>query len=286
MKSYLIPMTSIALVCSGAVLADEKSEQQIDMSSPTEAYTALGVGYGNEGMNLKAMYMLSDPNADRKSGFILEFNDVFDQEGGAPKFSGTTVMGGMVVPQMNDKTTNRNYRFRYGSVNTTNGLGHMVDAVVKDHPFYGQTAVVQAGAVATLPIGDNAFIWPVLMAGGVIMEDNTSKLASYDPGLVAANNLSSSGIDWASTIYSVKVYGRYKFNDTWWILGAWTYTDAFGGKSWDAPVSEGGLELSPQQIELTLGYQITNRQNLRLNFHSYSESGSSDKFWLEYNYAF
>ncbi len=118
------------------------------------------------------------------------------------------------------------------------------------------------------------------------MEDNTSKLASYDPGLVAANNLSSSGIDWASTIYSVKVYGRYKFNDTWWILGAWTYTDAFGGKSWDAPVSEGGLELSPQQIELTLGYQITNRQNLRLNFHSYSESGSSDKFWLEYNYAF
>ncbi|GAL35714.1 hypothetical protein JCM19240_561 [Vibrio maritimus] len=125
MKSYLIPMTSIALVCSGAALANEEAEQQIDMSSPTEAYTALGVGYGNEGMNLKAMYMLSEPDSDRKSGFILEFNDVFDEKGGDPKFSGTKVMGGMVVPQMDDKTTNRNYRFRYGSVNTTNGLGHM-----------------------------------------------------------------------------------------------------------------------------------------------------------------
>jgi predicted porin len=79
----------------------------------------------------------------------------------------------------------------------------MVNAVVKDHPFYGQTAVIQAGAVATL-------------------------LASID----------------------------------------------------------GGLELSPQQIELTLGYQFTNRQNLRLNYHNFSDSDAPDKVWLEYNYAF
>lgn len=157
----------------------------------------------------------------------------------------------------------------------------MVDAVVKEHPFYGTTTVIQAGALATIPIGDNAYIWPVVMLGGVILEDNMSKLVGED-----AVSISSSGMDWASTIFSTKIYSRYKFNDSWWVLGSWTYTDDLMGKSWNDGVRDGGLELSPQQFEITLGYQITSKQNLRANFLSYSESGSSDRFWVEYNYAF
>jgi hypothetical protein len=275
MKKHLLALTITSLVCSGYAVADEKEE--IDMSSPTEAYTALGIGYGNEGINLKAMYMTSEPGDARKTGFIIEANDITDQEGGSPQFSGIGATG----PQFNSQTTNTNYRFRYGSLNTNNGLGNMVDAVIKDHPFYGKTAVVQAGALATIPVGENAYIWPVALLGGVVVEDNMDKLTP--PG---TTTFSSSGVDWASTIYSAKIYARYKFNDKFWLLGAWTYTDDLQGKSWSDKVSEGGLELSPQQIEVTVGYQITTTQNLRFNFHSFSESGSSDKFWVEYNYAF
>ncbi len=289
MKNQIIALTTAISLVSGYAIA---AEEEIDMSSPTEAYTALGVGYGNEGVNLKVMYMLSEPGADRKSGFILEFNDILDEEGGDPKFSGTVPMTHPVtgetiaVPAFADKTTNRNYRFRYGSLNTKNGLGGTLDAVFKDHPFFGQTAVVQAGPLATIPVGDSAYLWPVLLAGGVIVEDNMQKLYAYDAEAEAKTNLSSSGVDWASTIASFKVYGRYKFSDALWVLGAWTYTEEMSGKSWKDDVADGGLQLSSSQLELSLGYQITNTQNLRLNYHEYSGNGSADKLWLEYNYAF
>lgn len=291
MKKHLLALTVATVCASGCVLA---ADEEIDMSSPTEAYTALGVGYGNEGTNLKAMYMISEKGADRKTGFLLEANDIFDEEGGDPQFSGLAHRGckHMRGSTCWDKeTSNRNYRFRYGSLNTKNGLGHMVDAVIKDHPFFGQMGVAQAGVLATIPIGDNAFIWPVLLAGAVVMEDNYQEttgaaLASQNPALAKVSNTSSSGIDIASLVYSTKIYGRYKFNDTWWLLGAWTYTDEFSGKSWNKSIAEGGLQLSPQQFELSLGYQITKMQNIRLNWHSYSETGHTDNFWVEYNYAF
>lgn len=274
MKKQLLALVITSSIISVNSYANDK---EIDMSSPTEAYTALGIGYGNEGLNLKAMYMLSEAGASRKSGFIFEANDVTDKEGGNPKFSGMGSSG----PEFNKEISNTNYRFRYGSLNTLNGLGHMVDAVIKDHPFFGTTSVVQAGAVATIPIGKNAYIWPVILFGGVLMEDNMADLTS-NPG----ENLSSGGVHLASTIYSAKFYGRYKFNDSFWLLGSWTYTDELNGKSWNKDILDGGLQLSPQQIELTLGYQITNKQNLRFNFLSYSDSGGSDRFWVEYNYAF
>ncbi|MGX9459731.1 hypothetical protein ACWXWU_00630 [Shewanella sp. A14] len=281
MNKYLLALTITATLTSNYALSAE--EEEIDMSSPTEAYTALGVGYGNKGINLKAMYMLSEAGSDRKTGLILEANDITDQEGGDPQFSG--IQSGAVT--MNNETTNTNYRLRYGSLNTKNGLGYMIDAVVKDHPFFGQTSIIQAGALATIPVGDNGYIWPVILVGGVIVENNFSDTTAAAVGIPqAVTNMSSSGIDIASIVYSTKVYARYKFNDTWWLLGAWSYTDEISGKSWDESIANGGLQISPQQIELTLGYQITNTQNLRLNYHSYSESGSSDKLWVEYNYAF
>lgn len=279
MNKYLLALTFTAAVSSNYALAKE----EIDMSSPTEAYTALGIGYGNKGMNLKAMYMLSETGSERKSGFIFEANDIFDEKGGDPQFSG--IKDGRMT--MDYETTNTNYRLRYGSLNTKNGLGYMVDAVVKDHAFFGQTSVIQAGALATIPVGENAYIWPVLLVGGVIVEDNFSDTIGGGAGIPESlTNLSSSGIDIASIIYSTKVYARYKFNDSWWLLGAWSYTDELSGKSWDDSIAKGGLQISPQQIELTLGYQFTNTQNIRFNYHSYSRDGSCDKLWVEYNYAF
>ncbi|MEE2023554.1 MULTISPECIES: hypothetical protein [Alkalimonas] len=273
----MLCLTMATLSSTAYVSANETAT--IDMSSPTEAYTAFGLGYGNDGFSLKTMFMTSKPGDERNSGFIFEVNDITDKDGGKPKFSGISSDG--LSPQFKDETTNTNFRFRYGSVNTTNGIGKMIDAIVKDHPFYGTTVVVQAGALATIPVSDNAYIWPVILLGGVVMEDNTGQLVGEHA--VATR---SSGMDWASTIFSAKIYARYKFNDAWWLLGAWTYTDELMGKDWSDSIRDGGLELSPQQIEITLGYQITSKQNLRLSFHSYSKSGGSDRVWLEYNYAF
>ncbi|WOT04009.1 hypothetical protein [Shewanella youngdeokensis] len=279
MNKYLLALAITTALSSNYALAAE----EIDMSSPTEAYTALGAGYGNKGVSLKAMYTLSSADSNRKSGLIFEANDIFDQEGGDPQFSG--IKSGVMT--MDGETTNTNYRFRYGSLDTTNGLGHMVDAVVKDHPFFGQMAIVQAGALATIPVGENGYIWPVILVGGVIMEDNFSDTTGAAAGLPeSVTNLSSSGVDIASTVFTTKIYARYKFNETWWLLGSWSYTDEINGKSWNESIAEGGLQISPQQIELTLGYQLTPTQNIRFNYHSYSDKGSSDKLWVEYNYAF
>ncbi|MFT5593266.1 MAG: hypothetical protein ACI8SR_001638 [Oceanicoccus sp.] len=275
----------IIMVCSAFTANYVIADEDIDMSSPTEAYTALGTGIGNKGMNLKAMYMLSDPGATRKTGFILEMNDMTDEEGGDPKFAGS-------ASGMSDEVTNTNYRFRYGSLNTDNGLGWTLDAVFKDHPFFGQMSVIQAGPLATLPVNKNTFLWPVLLIGGVITEDNSHKLAEAKAQADTTGatqqslNTSSNGVDIASLITSFKMYGRYKFSDDWWFLGAYTYTQSILGKSWSDDVADSGLGIRDDQIELTLGYQVTQTQNLRFNFHRLSENESDDKIWVEYLYAF
>lgn len=293
MKKQIFALTAVAALTSGFAMAAE--EEQADMSDPTAAYTAVGIGYGNEGMNMKLMYMNSDPASPIKTGFLLEVNDPFDKEGGDPKFSGMTLVphpatGQMIpAPTFNDKQSNRNYRFRYGSINTENGLGHMLDMVLADHPFYGQIAVPQIGALATLPLfNDKLYLWPVFLVGGVIAEDNMKMLAGGlgNPAAASALNISSSGMDWASTIYSFKTYARYKFTDSLWLLGAYTYTEDMSGKSWDADILEGGLQMSSEQLEMTLGYQITPSQNLRFNYHHFSGNGSKDKLWIDYNYSF
>ena len=305
-------------------------EEDPDMSDPTAAYTAVGVGYGNEGAQLKLMYMSSPAGADRKTGYLLEINDIFDAEGGAPKFNG------YYPDAPADEVDNRNFRFRYGSLSTKTGIGQMVDVVNKDHAFFGRFTVAQVGALATIPVGDNLLIWPVVLAGGVIVEDNTADVASAaaagaaqaageaagqeaaaaalaagaTPEEAAAaaaaagaaagaaameqaqgqydqlTNLRSSGMSWASTVWSMKVYSRYKFTDSLWALGAYTTTEEMGGKSYSDDVAEGGLQLPKEQLELTLGYQITSTQNLRLNYHHYSSRSDLDRVWLEYNYAF
>lgn len=57
MEKHFLALIIATLTCSGYVSATESED--IDMSSPTEAYTALGVGYGNEGLSLRAMFMTS-----------------------------------------------------------------------------------------------------------------------------------------------------------------------------------------------------------------------------------
>lgn len=292
MKKQLFALSAMAALTSGVALA---AEEDADMSDPTAAYSAIGAGYGNEGMNLRFMYMSSDPDSPQKTGYLIEVNDVTNKEGGDPKFAGYPRPN---EPMPKDEVNNLNYRLRWGTINTENGLGGMLDAVLKDHPFFGMMAVAQVGGVATIPVTEDFYLWPVILIGGAIAEDNShyaadvieQQLDQLMPGagqqLDRLGKTSSSGVDWLSTVYSLKTYGRYKFTEKLWLLGSFTYTEELSGKSWHDKIEDGGLQISTEQLELTLGYQITTKQNLRLNYHHFSGKGGKDKVWVEYNYAF
>jgi hypothetical protein len=93
---------------------------------------------------------------------------------------------------------------------------------------------------------------------------------------------SSSGIEIASTVLTGTVYARYTITDKWWILANTRYTDHVGGKSWDDDTSEGGLQLDSSTTEISLGYQMNLKQNIRLC----ASTADDDSIGLERNYAF
>lgn len=283
MNKKLVTITAVIALTAGYAVAEET-----DMSDPTEAATAVGFGYGNEGLNLKLSYMNSEPGAAQKSGFLLEINDVLNSEGGADKFKEMAydATSNTVYPDMSDEVNNLNFRFRYGSVNTDNGLGAMVDIVLKDSPWYGHFAVAQAGALMTIPVTENGFIWPMVLVGGTLVENNMSQLNAYDSDTVAALNLNGDGIDLANTILSFKTYARWKFTEQLWVLGAYTYTDEFGGKSWDDDILDGGMQMPPEQIEVALGYQFTPKNNIRLDYAHFPSDDDLNKVWLNFNHVF
>lgn len=295
MKIEVLALSAVAALSScfamaADMTADKAAVKDADMSDPTAAYTAVGAGYGNEGLNLRFMYMSSDPSASQKTGYLLEIKDVTNKEGGDPKFAG--YLG------QKDERSNLNYRFRWATINTENGLGGMLDMALFDHPFFGMTAIPQVGGVATLPLTKNIYLWPVILVGGAVAEDNShyaadvieQQLNQMLPGagdqLDQLGKTSSSGVDWLSTIYSFKTYARYKFSEQLWLLTAYTYTEELSGKSWHDDIKDDGLQLSSEQLEVILGYQITAKQNLRFNYHHFSGNGGADKVWVEYNYAF
>lgn len=282
LKKTLFTFSAIVPLLAAPVLAEEKTE--IDMSDPTDAYTSLGIGYGTKGVGVKIMALLSEPGAKNKAIFILEGNDMLDEEGeDYGRFNG--LASDKCKHQANGlcfdaKKKNRNFRFRWASMNTTNGLGLTADAVVKEHPLFGQMTVAQFGGISTLPVSENTTFWALMLAGGVIIEDN---MALYNPNTPAIN---SDGVDWASTVYSFKMYARQKFTDRLWFLGSVAYTHEMKGKSYSKGVSRGGLGIGATQFEFIYGYQITPTQNITIKHFGFTNSGSTERVSLEYNYAF
>jgi hypothetical protein len=257
---------------SSTVIAEEAAN--LDMSDPTDVYTYLGSSYGTEGMNIKGQVMLSSNEAGhgQKSGIIFEVRNAFDEGDKDPQFTGVGATGAT----FNDKANNRSFRLRYGTINTVTGIGWSIDSVLADHPFFGTVAVVQAGPVMTIPVTDNFYIWPILYAGVVLTGDNSQDL---NPQVPAS---SSGGEDIASTVVTGTVYARYTITDKWWILANTAYTGEVSGKSWADDVSAGGLQLESSITEISLGYQINKKQNIR----TYASTADDNSYWLEYNHAF
>jgi len=292
MKMRTLAIAVMASMVPGLSFAADDSN--IDMSNPTDVYTSVGVSYGNAGMNLKGMLMLSETEGDagQKTGLIFEAKNIFNEGDKTKKFTGVVnhpTYG--PVPTFNDERSERSYRLRYGTINTTNGTGWSIDAVLGDHPFYGNMAAIQAGPVMTIPVTDNFYIFPILYVGAVVVEDNTEMLAAepvsaIDENLASAFNLRSSGIDVASLIMTGMVYGRYTINDNWWILASAQYTEAIQGKDWHDDVSEGGMQMASFTTEASLAYQINSHQNVRFNYKTDNSDNTDDTYWVEYNYAF
>ncbi|WP_028114393.1 hypothetical protein [Ferrimonas kyonanensis] len=275
---------TLAAMSFCALAADDAVEDAPNMGSPTEVYTYLGASYGTEGANLKGMMALSEDKGEyaQKSGILFEVKNIFNEGDKNDKFGGIEYglypdgSVGPVGTKTKGKASNRSYRLRYGTINTKNGLGFSVDAVFADHPFFGSTSVIQAGPVATIPVGDKILIWPILYVGGVIMDDNIQDLNPEWP------DSSSSGVDIASTIGTAMVYVNWKFTDKWWMLASYRYTMELNGKSWDDDVADGGLQMDATEFEVSVAYQLTKKQNVR----TYYSTAKNDSFWVEYNYAF
>ncbi|GGI87529.1 hypothetical protein [Shewanella gelidii] len=285
MKLRILSLAVIASMASGLTFAaDADKEADIDMSNPTDVYTSLGMSYGTAGANIKGQLMLSQKTASsgQKTGVIFEAKNIFNEDADTAKFSGMVNHPDYgMVPTFNDTKSERSYRLRYGTIDTTNGTGWSIDAVMGDHPFYGNYAVVQAGPVMTIPVTDKIYVWPILYAGAVVVEDNMPDLIGEQTTAV-----SSSGIDIPSLVMTGMVYARYAINDNWWTLLSASYTKEVQGKSWKDDVMDGGLQMPSFQGEFTVAYQLTKKQNIRVNYKTDNSDSTDDIYWLEYNHAF
>ncbi|WP_229359798.1 hypothetical protein [Ferrimonas aestuarii] len=278
-------MKKLTAVALAMLSLSAVAEEAPDMGNPTEVYNYLGLSYGSEGANLKGMRALSEDKGEyaQKTGILFEVKNIFNEKDKSPKFSGgfDMVPGVGPVPRMNDEADNRSYRLRYGTINTKNGLGWSVDAVLADHPFFGTMSVIQTGPVATIPVGDSLLIWPILYVGGVIVEDNTEDLV-MTPEQGMAQKIQSEGVDIASTIATGMVYVKWSITDKIWMLSSYQYTKELSGKSWEDSIMEGGLQLDADVTEVSFAYQVTDKQNIR----AYYSTAKDDSYWVEYNYAF
>ena len=145
-------------------------------------------------------------------------------------------------------------------------------------------AVVQAGPVMTIPVSDNFYIWPILYAGAVVVEDNMSQI--LPPNMAGSTAVSSSGIDVPSLIMTGMVYARYAFNDNWWTLVSASYTEELQGKGWSDDIMDGGLQMASFSGEISVAYQMNKRQNVRVNYKTDNSDSTDDSYWIEYNHAF
>jgi len=285
MKKRILSIAIFASMTSGLTYAADDAD--IDMSNPTDVYTSIGASYGSEGANIKGQLMLSEKTATsgQKSGVIFEAKNILNEGDKSPQFTGMVQHPDYgMVPTFNDETSKRSYRLRYGTINTTNGTGWSIDAILADHPFYGSMAVVQAGPVMTIPVTDNFYIWPILYAGGVVIEDNMSQI--LPPDMAGSTAVSSSGIDVPSLILTGMVYARYAFNDNWWTLLSASYTEEIQGKSWSDDIMAGGLQMASFSGEISVAYQMNKRQNVRVNYKTDNSDSTDDSYWIEYNHAF
>ncbi|ABV35202.1 hypothetical protein Ssed_0590 [Shewanella sediminis HAW-EB3] len=285
MKKRILSIAILASMTSGLTYAADDAD--IDMSNPTDVYTSIGASYGSEGANLKGQLMLSEKTGDtgQKTGIIFEAKNILNEGDKSPQFTGMVQHPDYgMVPTFNDETSKRSYRLRYGTINTTNGTGWSIDAILADHPFYGSMAVVQAGPVMTIPVTDNFYIWPILYAGGVVIEDNMSQI--LPPDMAGSTVVSSSGIDVPSLILTGMVYARYAFNDNFWALLSTSYTEEIQGKSWSDDIMDGGLQMASFSAEISVAYQMNKRQNVRVNYKTDNSDSTDDSYWIEYNHAF
>ena len=279
MKKSILTLAVLASMSSLAVTAAETTDAP-DMSDPTAVYTTVGLSYGNAGLDFKGMLMLSS-TATQKTGVIFEAKNMLDEDSyHSPDFNQgmAGILGGATK-----EVSSRSYRLRWGTINTTNGLGWSIDAINAEHPAYGQMTAIQTGPNVTIPIGDNFLIWPIAYVGGVIVED-TGVEGNFITG--KPDKVSSDGVNIASAIVTGMVYARYAFTDQLWALGSYSYTTDIQGKSWSDDVLDGGLQMANSKYDLTIGYQVTPTQNITLIYRGDDGEGSDDSYAVGYNYAF
>lgn len=169
----------------------------------------------------------------------------------------------------------------------------MIDAAVDSSKLYAENfAKMKTFLVANnQPSTDEAVKQAMINTGDITAKEIAAAEAilSKQPAIDMARpmlNPSSEGMNIASTIATGMVYARYAITDNLWALGSYSYTKELQGKSWEDGVKEGGLQMPTQQYDITIGYQLTDRQNITAYYGSDDSSDTDDKWKVSYNYAF
>ncbi|MDC7221694.1 MAG: hypothetical protein PQJ59_17310 [Spirochaetales bacterium] len=262
MKQKILFALAVLLTASLPLFA---GDDDVDMSNPVDPYTKLGISYGTGGLNISSMVVFGRSQTC-KSGIIFNVNDVASLD-----------------------ADDINYRLRVGQISTVNGIGFSVDAINAYHSdLYGRMSVIQAGINASIPIADRFMFFPVLYTGPVIVENTTEFLFERTVGTTYYSYVedydSSGGYDIASMVGTAMLYANAKITEKFWALGSISYTNSYWGKSFTDDVVDGGLQVDPLSMDLTVGFQITKSQNITVCW-DYVEDDSDD-FSISYNYAF
>jgi hypothetical protein len=263
MKKTILLYTILVTLSAMTLIAQD---DEVDMSNPVDPYTKLGVSYGTTGLDFSSMVVFGRSTTS-KSGIIFNVNDVLSQE--------------------DDESIN--YRLRIGQISTVNGIGLSIDAINAYHSeLYGRMTVIQAGVNASIPICERVMIFPVLYTGPVILESTTEYLFENSVGSAYYSAVedydSSGGYDIASVVATAMMYVKLNITDKLWSLGSISYTDSYWGKSFTDDVVDGGLQVDPLSIDLSVGFQITESMNVTANWGYVDDD--DDEFSLSYNYAF
>ncbi len=322
MKKRILTLAVLASMSSmAAVAAEEKAE--IDMSDPTDVYTTLGLGYGNKGLDFSSMLLLSSTET-QKSGIIFDAKDVLDEQDHTynpimdknthgttyrlrwgtintqnglgltldavnldhPAFGRMTVaqFGTLATLPIGDDFIMFPIAFVGGVLVEDNTLA-LIDAAGR------KTAAelkAQGELVAKMPQSTPEEIAAKQQAAAELQQAIADAQAAAEElaPIREAANMTSDGMSMSSTIATGMVYARYAITDKLWALGSYSYTKDIQGKSWEDSVEEGGLQMPTQQYDITIGYQLTDRQNITAYYGSDDSSDTDDKWKVSYNYAF
>ncbi|MGL6315625.1 hypothetical protein [Vibrio sp. WXL103] len=254
------PYLLVLITTSSFAIANENSSEIQDMSDPLSVFTQAGIGFSDQGINLKygATYR---PSAENQMGMnILEIKGLAGDQVG---WNGSS--------SRNDSIDS--IRFRNFQVDLTNGRGSQLDLNYATATNQGASEVgtLSYSMIQALPAFGPIQLFP-LAGAGIAFGNNL--LEPHD------------GYTIPGTFAVAGIYSKITVTDRVWLNFNPMYMSTLSGADW---FKDSFFEGDSQVLthEFTASYQIKPRFNIRY-FANWSENTnfSDGSHRLEFNYQF